>query len=728
MGRDSGWAMEPLQPSDPRRVGSYRLLGRLGEGGMGRVFLGVSPGHRQVAVKIIRTEYAAEPHFRERFAREINAARQVGGFHTAPVVDADPDADPPWMVTAYIHGPSLQAAVTKDGPLSLDKVRELGAGLTEGLAAIHACGLVHRDLKPSNVILADDGPRIIDFGIARATAAGAITTVGFVVGTVSYMSPEQVSGEMVGPASDVFSLACTLVFASTGHTPFGDESIVTVVRRIASEPPDLTGVPEERGFGRLIRECLAKSAADRPTLGDILTGLTGEGLESSGEAGTGYAAAPPRSGTGPGADQRDQAGYTLTARVSAGNRRIEDHTADPGRSGSEPAVTRPPGPGPDPWPGRAGEPRPDGGRPGRRVPRRPVLIAAGVAFIVLLGAGLGILLSSNGKPGKAHQASGVHHSPPAPPGVSAPAQPEATLHDPNGKTVFGLWFSSDTVLASGDRNGSAYLWNVPGGKLTATLRDPASQGINDLAFSRNGNSFATADASGNVYLWDAATAKLTGTLAKNGRGAYSVAVSPDGGFVAVGDPAGRTFLWNVAAGASSGAPSATLQDPGGKGVYSVKFSPDGGAIAAGDLNGSTYLWRVATGKLIGTFQNTNRAKIYDIAFSPDGRYIAASDSTEDASVFLWNVATGKLAATLRSLDSGVFARVAFSPDSRFVAVADTNGSVHIWKVATGKFIASVFGPNGDQFVGVAFSPGGRLLAASNTAGSTYLWPTKWLNP
>ena len=269
--------MEHLKPGDPSRVGNYRLIGRLGEGGMGQVFLGLSPGGRQVAVKIIHPAYASGKQFRERFAREIEAARRVGGFHTASVVDADPGADPPWMVTAFIHGPSLQQAVAEDGPFSLERVCRLGAGLAEGLAAIHACGLVHRDLKPSNVILADDGPRIIDFGISRAAEASPMTTAGMVVGTYSYMSPEQLRGDVAGPASDVFALGCTLAFAATARVTFGDDSIVTVVYRITTEPPDLTGVTEEHGFRALVRDCLSKSPANRPSLATIMERLAETG-------------------------------------------------------------------------------------------------------------------------------------------------------------------------------------------------------------------------------------------------------------------------------------------------------------------------------------------------------------------------------------------------------------------------------------------------------------------
>ncbi|MGH3192915.1 MAG: protein kinase domain-containing protein, partial [Streptosporangiaceae bacterium] len=203
-------AVKPLEAGDPRQVGGYTLIGRLGQGGMGQVFLGVSPGGRQVAVKLIRREHAADTHFRIRFAREVAAARRVGGFHTAPVVDANSEADPPWMVTAYIPGPSLDSAVRDRGPLGVAAVQALGAALAEGLAAIHACGLVHRDLKPGNIILADDGPRIIDFGIAHAADASTLTATGMVIGTFPYMSPEQISGTPVGPTALNFRDLCRL--------------------------------------------------------------------------------------------------------------------------------------------------------------------------------------------------------------------------------------------------------------------------------------------------------------------------------------------------------------------------------------------------------------------------------------------------------------------------------------------------------------------------------------
>ncbi|HEX4816822.1 MAG TPA: serine/threonine-protein kinase [Nonomuraea sp.] len=257
-----------LAAGDPRRIGPYRLLGRLGGGGMGQVYLGRSPGGRVVAVKVVRPDLAGDPDFRRRFATEITAARRVGGFHTAQVVDADPEGDPPWLATAYIPGPSLYEAVRDHGPLSPASVAALGAGLAEGLSAVHACQIVHRDLKPGNVILAADGPRVIDFGIARALDATSHTRTSTVLGTAAYMSPEQVTGHQVGPASDVFSLGCVLGYAATGRSPFGDGPAHAVTHRIVYEDPDLSGAPES--LAGLVGACLAKDPAARPGLDRVL--------------------------------------------------------------------------------------------------------------------------------------------------------------------------------------------------------------------------------------------------------------------------------------------------------------------------------------------------------------------------------------------------------------------------------------------------------------------------
>jgi serine/threonine protein kinase len=259
---------QQLQPWDPRKVGPYWLLGRLGSGGMGEVFLGRSPGGRLVAVKVVRSELAGQAEFRHRFAREVAAAQKVSGLFTAPVVDADVDAPVPWLATAYVPGLSLAEAITGHGPLPAPSVLALAAGLAEGLAAIHAAGIVHRDLKPSNVLLADDGPRIIDFGISRAAEASMLTGTGVVFGSPSFMSPEQAQGHRVGPASDVFSLGAVLTFAATGRGPFGAGSNAALMYRLVNSPADLSDVPGE--LRPLVGSCLAKHPGDRPTARELL--------------------------------------------------------------------------------------------------------------------------------------------------------------------------------------------------------------------------------------------------------------------------------------------------------------------------------------------------------------------------------------------------------------------------------------------------------------------------
>jgi serine/threonine protein kinase len=264
--------LDELQSGDPRRIGPYWLEGRLGSGGMGRVYLGRSPGGRHVAIKVIRAELAENADFRARFAREASSARKVSGIFTAPVVDADLDGPIPWLATSYIAGPSLGDAVAERGPMPAALVLRLAAGLAEGLAAIHTAGVVHRDLKPANVLLAEDGPRLIDFGISRSMETTSLTRTGMVVGSPGFMSPEQAEGRPVGPASDVFSLGAVLTFAATGEGPFGEGSTVALLYRVVTSEPNTQGVPAE--IRPLIERCLAKDPRQRPTAAQLLDQLS----------------------------------------------------------------------------------------------------------------------------------------------------------------------------------------------------------------------------------------------------------------------------------------------------------------------------------------------------------------------------------------------------------------------------------------------------------------------
>ncbi|MFH9962458.1 PQQ-binding-like beta-propeller repeat protein [Streptomyces mirabilis] len=279
--------VDQLTQHDPRRIGPFEVLGRLGAGGMGLVYLARSASGRRVAIKTVRTELAEDQLFRVRFTREVEAARAVSGFYTAAVVDADPRAAVPWLATAYVPAPSLEEIVNECGPLPAQAVRWLAAGVAEALQSIHGAGLVHRDLKPSNVLVVEDGPRVIDFGIASGVSNTRLTMTNVAVGTPAYMSPEQAKdSRSVTGASDVFSLGSMLVFAATGHAPFHGANPVETVFMLLREGPDLEGLPDE--LRPLIESCMQMEATGRPNPADLQAQLAphlfGSGSDDSGTA------------------------------------------------------------------------------------------------------------------------------------------------------------------------------------------------------------------------------------------------------------------------------------------------------------------------------------------------------------------------------------------------------------------------------------------------------------
>jgi serine/threonine protein kinase len=397
-----GGEMESLAEGDPRQVGAYQLRYRLGAGGMGRVFLGFSPAGRAVAVKVVHPELARDEAFISRFRREVQAATAVSGAYTAPVVAAGPDDDPPWLATAFVDGPSLAEAVAQSGPFPEPAVWRLAGGLAEALQAVHACGLVHRDLKPTNILLAADGPRVIDFGISRALEGTTVMTgSSMVVGTPGFMSPEQAQALPVGPASDVFALGSVITFAATGTAPFETSQPVATAYRIVHAEPDLSALPAR--LRELVSACLAKAPADRPSLAQILD-----------TASAAFPAAPvaafwpdPVAGLVRSwqASFRAQAPPHKSPTTTAG--------ASPGQGDME--VTR------TAWRGHAAPdtPRsPDGDRPGRH--RWPLI--AGVAAVIVIGSAAAVLALS----GVFQPTSPRPHSPPssAPP-THAPATSSA---------------------------------------------------------------------------------------------------------------------------------------------------------------------------------------------------------------------------------------------------------------------------------------------------------------
>ncbi|MDN3352282.1 serine/threonine-protein kinase [Actinomadura sp. DC4] len=648
--------MVPLGKEDPTHVGGYRLLECLGAGGMGRVFLGRSPGGRRVAVKLMRTDRLDDPRFRDRFVREIEAARRVGGFHTAQVVDADPTANPPWMVTAYVPGPSLAEAVAAHGPLTPGGVRVLGSGLAEGLAAIHACGLVHRDLKPGNVIMSEDGPRIIDFGIVRALDVPSMTQTGVMLGTLPYMSPEQFADRPVEKPSDVFSLGSVLTFAACGHPPFGSAPLPAVVHRIINASPDLSGLPTGHDLHHLIGACLAKNPADRPTTAELLAGLA----DHDRRRGTGMDAGGPPRPVSPLSVER----------------------------ATSPATTED-----DRKPARKGL---------RRVPRRAVLAGGLGGALLAAGVPLGRSLT--------------HRSPPRPQPPRGPFR-EASLVG-NAK-VYSLAISPDgRTLVTGHSDGTTNLWDLTHRPKVASLPHP-THGVFAVAISPDGRTLATAGGAGMVRLWDTASRTQIGSdLAGHTKDVNSVVFHPSGRILAtgsddktvrlwdvpsrtaLGDPlrghtagvyavafspdlttlcsAGADFdirVWNVQAGKTIFTPMTGHTDT----VYSLAFNPDGTRLASGSGDQTARLWSVGEALEVATFSG-HTGSVLTTAFSPDGKRLATAGT--DHTVRLWTTADQTNTAVLRGHTERVQS-VGFSPDGRTLFSGGDDKATLLWRLSAG---------------------------------------------
>jgi len=413
--------MEPLTADDPLQVSVFRMHSRLGAGGMGRVYLATSPGGRAVAVKVVHPELARDPEFMRRFRREVEAAEAVSGVYTAPVVGAGPDDNPPWLATAYVPGPSLSELVAATGPLPEAAVWRLAGGLVEALQAIHGRGLVHRDLKPGNILIAADGPRVIDFGISRAMHGIALTATHTTMGTPAFMSPEQAESRDIGPASDVFSLGSVLAFAATGTAPFDGGDMMSVLYRIVHAEPDLSRLSP--ALGGLVTGCLAKDPASRPSLTALLGTVTAA-AESFPENAPGQFWPDPVAGAiarhvAPmsGAGLAGQAGYvtpgsppaTYYPGPQAGYPAPQPGTIYPGHMAG---TTAPPGQSPStvsPGPG-----------PGRGSSRRWLLAIGGAAVAAAaIGATLAVVLAPD-------PATSTHTTSQAPPSRTATTQATAT--------------------------------------------------------------------------------------------------------------------------------------------------------------------------------------------------------------------------------------------------------------------------------------------------------------
>ena len=494
--------LEGLKSWDPANVGPFKLLGVLGNGGFGRVYLGQAPDGQRVAVKVIKPDLAEDPEFRARFGREVSAARKVGGQFTARVVDADTDGEELWLATEYISGPTLREAVAVQGPLAESSVLALAAGLAEALDAIHAAGLVHRDLKPDNVLLAYDGPRVIDFGIARVAGASTLTGTGVLMGTLAYMSPEQAIGLAVGPPSDVFSLASVLVFAATGRGPYGDGTQAELLYRVAHQGPSLDGVPAQ--VRALVEPCMAPEPEQRPTTRDLVEHLGGT-RPSVGWLRTETTAAQGPHDTAPMTAHLPQAGRPSEPGRPPGSTWPPERTgpSEPGRpSGSSwppQARTGPSEPGRPPVPGRS----PESGRlPRARWSARRIGVIV-VAAVVVIGLAIGLGVSQLG-------------------GHQTPASWSGGHRIDTADGLASVSCASADFCAAADSGGNAFTFS--GGSWSASQR-LSSDGLSWVSCPTTGFCVATSNGSA-VYTYSGGKwSPPTELFGDNGKPAHLTSVS-----------------------------------------------------------------------------------------------------------------------------------------------------------------------------------------------------------
>ncbi|NEC33815.1 serine/threonine-protein kinase [Streptomyces rubrogriseus] len=676
-----GWPADPppvrpLRSGDPVTAGPYRLEGLLGAGGMGRVYLARTPAGSAVAVKVVHHEYAADSSFRKRFEQEVSAARRVQGLYTVPVVDADLGTDEPWLATAYVPGPALHEAVAARGPLAVEAVLALTAQVAEALQSIHAAGVIHRDLKPSNILLSADGPKVIDFGIARAADVTAVTSTGMLAGTPGYMAPEYIRGESLTEAVDVFALGAIAAFAATARPAFAGTGH-SVLYRILEQAPDLDGCPEP--VRTVATRCLAKDPAQRPGLSEVIRLCRTDGTDPP------YPTLPPQ-------------------------RTVVDPAPDFHNAATAGAPQ-----GQGPVPGAMTVPEPAQAVPLPLAPAMSVPALVGVVGVLAVIAVLvAVLLPDN----SSDNATPTEMAPMATlSGYSRGKGPEDVVFSPDGKT-----------LATGSKDGKVRLWDVGRRKIRATLALRPTPGdttvsVTAVAFSPDGRLLAAGTDSSIVALWDVAKRRQVASITTadyDSDTLDSVAFSPDSRLLATASAVGA-YLWNAKTGPDLGKRVAVLDDD--MLADQVEFSRDGKTLATvgydGDRNpgheGFVQLWDVARHK--ARKELSSAEDIYGLSYSADGKTIATA--TKDQTVELWNASDGGFTGTVDESIVVPVQSVRYSPRDSLLAVF--NGEdVNLWDMAENKLKYRLVG-NHWNVVHLAFSPDGGLVATTSADDVVRLW-------
>ena len=687
--------MDSLTATDLRTVGEFRLLARLGSGGMGQVFLASSLAGRIVAVKVIHAELCRDPEFVRRFRHEVEAAQKVSGWYTAPVVAAGVNDNPPWLATAFVSGPPLDDIVTRHGPLPVAAVWRLAAGLAEALRAVHGTGLVHRDLKPANVLLALDGPRVIDFGISRAIADTRLTATGAIIGTLSYMSPEQVQAQATGPESDTFSLGSVLAFAATGAAPFSGGPGVpqaSVMYRIVHGEPELGAVPAElRG---LIEACLAKDPRNRPDLGRLAAYST---------------AAAERLGLSPAAFWPNAVAGVIQAQQAALAAQIEALRVAPSTQldgawhGSSPATAPGAGNGGTtvggpaiPWPGGIS----------RGTSRRGLLIGAGVGGIAVIGGAAGWALSSRSPTANSPAAGtlptggALSAGGPLPTGGALPTQQSMQKYYGAGARRTAAWkvTTGNAIEANpGAGNGMAYIgstddnvyavniakgrqaWKYQAGTVTA---DPEVAG-DIVCLSNSEGHFSALRVANGALAWELDT-KMPAT--------YKRTWAVNGGSVILARELAALQAYDAATGAKG--VSFSTQEP-----YVMALNAVDGVLYALDASGILYAFTAATGSEIWHKQllSSDNQTLTGLTIDGGSIYVGTTSGT------LYSVATasGQVSWTY-SVGSGLDSSPAAA--NGMVYLKDNNGNVQAVSAASGKKVwARAAVPTG--FAGVTAAAG-----------------------
>jgi YVTN family beta-propeller protein len=702
--------MDPLQEGDPRRVGEFTLEGRLGAGGMGRVYLGRSPGGRLVAVKVVHDWYARDREFRVRFAREVAAARRVSGFYTAEVVAADPDAALPWMATRYIDGPSLLQVMQDGGPLPVGRVFEIAAGIAEALAAIHAVGVVHRDLKPSNVLLAADGPHVIDFGIAQAVGAGALTGTGLVVGTAGFMSPEEIQGEPVEAPSDVFALGALIHLAATGRPVFGTGPPAALIHRVLHADPDLTALTHP-DLHDLVAACLAKDPRERPTPAQILTDYAhavrhpGRGDQRSTVVAdpadpptiTDHPESPvlPTPGPSPApgtAECTTGAGSASLTPPDPPTRVRQDKVAPHQHPATDPA----PSPANDPFRSASGQKGPVAEALGTGIGRRRVA-ALGLATVGVLVV-IGILLFNrpNGPARATSSAAQGSGRPTLLATIAVGDGPQEVAVSPDGRRAYNADQRSGTVTVIDTSNN------------TVTKTIPVGIRPVGVAFAPDGSSvYITNEGSGTVSVIDATSEAVKLTI-RVGDGSDGVAIDPDGS---------RAYVTNSSSGTVSVVDTAhgkVISSIGvGKGPDGVAVTPDGRRVyVTNKASGTASVIDTSNEKVIAAIGVGNGPS--SVAITPDGRraYITNNAST---TVSVIDTSNDRVTDTI---NVGIYpAVVAVAPDGGRAFVTNAGlGTVSVIDTRNDHFTDSV--RVGDAPIGVAVTPDGHRAYVANLISNT----------